>query len=143
MAKRGRPTSYKEEYNEQVVKLCLLGATDKDLADFFGVCEKTLNNWKLKSPEFVQALKDGRDKADANVGKRLYERAMGYTNKNAVKIFNNGGEPLIVPYEEHYAPDVTACIFWLKNRQKAKWRDKIEQEVSGPNGDPVSFKMVF
>jgi hypothetical protein len=32
---RGRPTKYKEEYNEQAYKLCLLGATDKELADFF------------------------------------------------------------------------------------------------------------
>ena len=36
----GRPTEYKEEYNEQVYKLCLLGAKDKELADFFNVEEK-------------------------------------------------------------------------------------------------------
>ncbi len=36
-----------------------------------------------------------------------------------------------VPYVEHYAPDTTAAIFWLKNRQPAQWRDKIEAELSG------------
>jgi hypothetical protein len=38
---------------------------------------------------------------------------------------------------KHYPPDPTAAIFWLKNRQKDKWRDKREEEVSGPNGGPI------
>ena len=37
----------------------------------------------------------------------------------------------VVPYTEHYPPDTTACIFWLKNRQKAAWRDRQEVEHSG------------
>lgn len=35
MSKGGRPTKYKEEYTDQAYKLCLLGATDKEMADFF------------------------------------------------------------------------------------------------------------
>lgn len=31
----GRPTKYRPEFAEQARKLCLLGATDKELADFF------------------------------------------------------------------------------------------------------------
>jgi len=46
--KVGRPTDYKEDFNEQAYKLCLLGAIDKDLADFFDIAESTLNEWKLK-----------------------------------------------------------------------------------------------
>lgn len=42
----GRPTKYKEEYTAQARKLCLLGHTDKDLADFFEVTFQTINNWK-------------------------------------------------------------------------------------------------
>ena len=43
--KQGRPTKYEEEYNEQAYKLCLLGATDKEIGDFFNVDERTINNW--------------------------------------------------------------------------------------------------
>jgi len=46
IAKTGRPTKYDEKYNEQAYKLCLLGASDKDMADFFQVTESTLNLWK-------------------------------------------------------------------------------------------------
>ena len=35
-----RPSPYKEEYNEQVYKLCLLGAIDTEISDFFNVCER-------------------------------------------------------------------------------------------------------
>ena len=61
---------------------------------------------------------------------------MGYSHE-AVKIFNDGGQPLIVPYTEHYPPDTTAAIFWLKNRRPEQWRDKSQQELSGPGGSPL------
>ena len=46
--KLGRPTDYKPEYAEQAAKLCALGATDNDLADFFGVSEQTIYTWRKK-----------------------------------------------------------------------------------------------
>ena len=128
--KGGRPTRYKAEYCKQAYKLCLLGATDVQLADFFGVSEKTLNTWKKAHPTFLQSLKDGKENADAAIAASLYGRAKGYSHPED-KIFNNGGEEMIVKTERHYPPDTTACIFWLKNRQPAKWRDKQEVEHSG------------
>ncbi len=126
----GRPTAFKPEYVEQVEKLCKLGATDKDLADFFGVTEQTINNWKLAEPLFFESLKRGKMLADANVASALYHRATGYSHE-AVKIFNHEGVPLEVPYTEHYPPDPTSMIFWLKNRRPDLWRDKREVENSG------------
>lgn len=125
----GRPTEYKESYNRQVEKLCLLGSTDKDIADFFEVSETTINNWKLKHPEFLESIKKGKISADATVASRLYKRAIGYEHDED-KIFNNQGEPLIVPTTKHVQPDTTAAIFWLKNRQPAKWRDKQELDIT-------------
>ena len=43
--KRGRKSEYRIEYADQALKLCLLGATDKELAEFFSVSEQTLNKW--------------------------------------------------------------------------------------------------
>ena len=100
---RGRPTRYKAEYTEQAFKLCLLGATDANLADFFEVSEKTINTWKDVHPEFLQSLKAGKDEADANVGERLYQRALGYEHPED-KIFMHEGKPVIVPTVKHYPP---------------------------------------
>jgi hypothetical protein len=126
----GRPTLYKESYNEQVYKLCLLGATDKVIADFFDVEESTINNWKNEHEEFLESIKRGKVEADATIAEKLYNRAKGYDQKTD-KIFQFQGEPVIVPTVEHVASDTTAAIFWLKNRHPAKWRDKQDIELSG------------
>lgn len=126
----GRPTDYKPEYAEQAYKLCLLGATDAEMADFFRVTEQTLNNWKKSHPEFFESITRGKLLADAEVAEKLYQRAKGYSHE-AVKIFNHQGVKMVVPYVEHYPPDTQAASLWLRNRQPAKWRDKQDIEHSG------------
>lgn len=136
MADVGRPSSYRPEYAEQARKLCELGATDKDLADFFEVAISTVSLWKTKHPEFSEALKVGKAAADDRVENSLYHRAVGYTF-DAVKIFQHQGQVIEAPYREHVPPDVTAQIFWLKNRRKAEWRDKIDHELAGKDGGAI------
>lgn len=131
----GRPSKYRVEFPEQAAKLCKLGATDRELADFFGVSEATLNTWKAEHPEFLESLKRGKAESDARVEQSLYRRAIGYSH-DAIKIFNDKDTGITqVPYVEHYPPDTTACIFWLKNRNPAEWREKVEH--SGPNGGAI------
>ena len=129
----GRPDLYRDEFATQAEKLCRLGTTDAEMADFFGVCERTINNWKEAHPEFFERLRRGKLSADATVAERLYQRATGYSHE-AVKIFNDGGTQMVVPYTEHYPPDTTAAIFWLKNRRPQQWRDKVQQEFTGADG---------
>lgn len=138
-AKTGRPSSYRAEYAQQAVKLCRLGATDKDLAAFFEVDEATINRWKLAHPEFCESLRDGKAIADAEVAEKLFRRATGYEHK-AVKIVADAktGAEHQVEYVERYPPDTTACIFWLKNRRPDLWRDRIDNTHSGPNGGPLA-----
>lgn len=139
MARRGRPSSYKPEYAEQAEKLCRLGATDIDLADFFKVSDRTIYRWQAEFPDFCQALKTGKEAADERVERSLYHKAVGYTF-DAVKIFNHQGQVVTAPYREHVPPDTTACIFWLKNRRPDEWRDKREQELSGKDGAPLMVR---
>lgn len=134
-----RLSVFREEYIKQAYRLSLLGATDKEMADFFGVCEKTFNLWKKKNPELLQSIKRGKDEADSRVAKSLYRRATGYERDEVelkvVSLGNNQGSIVKeVPIIKHYPPDTTACIFWLKNRQKEKWRDKQEVEVGLEDG---------
>jgi len=126
----GRPTDYKEEYNELAHKLCLLGCTDKRLAELLETSEPTLNKWKRDFPEFLKSIKEGRDIADAEIAHATYHRAKGYSHPED-KIFNDGGEPMIVPTTKHYPPDTQAARLWLMNRHPDKWRDKQETEHTG------------
>jgi hypothetical protein len=67
--------------------------------------------------------KDGKEEADKRVERSLCNRAISYSY-DAEKIFcDKNGKVTRVPYVEHVPPDVTACIFWLKNRKPPEWRD--------------------
>lgn len=88
-----------------------MGLTDQEIAVVLEIAERTLNYWKKNNPEFNQALKRGKLKADLKVTESLYRKAL--------------------------AGDTTAQIFWLKNRMPEKWREKSQVEI--PGLDQVSF----
>lgn len=134
--KVGRPTKFRPEMVEQAEKLCLLGATDVQMADFFGISIQTLHNWKDTIPEFVEAITRGKVIADAEVASSLYNRALGYKHK-AVKIMVVDKEVRHEEYVEHYPPDTQAASLWLRNRQPALWRDKTEVGVTDKDGNDV------
>ena len=106
----GAPSKYQAKYAKLAALACQAGCTDQEVADLIGVSQKTINRWKLQHVEFVTALKSGKAPADERVVQSLYQRALGYDH--------NG---------KHYPPDVTACIFWLKNRCPEEWRDRQDQ----------------
>ena len=139
----GRPTAYRPEYAPQAEKLAQLGATDIEVADFFGVDVRTVYRWKHDFDEFCQALKAGKDSADERVERSLYQKAIGY-EQDEVKIFMPGGAtaPVYAPYRAKIAPDTTAAIFWLKNRRAQEWRDVKAQEITGPDGGPVQLERI-
>lgn len=118
---------YHPDYVRQAQAMCQLGATDRDLADYFEVTTRTIMRWQAQYPEFSAALNRGKDAADDRVERSLYARATGYTY-DSEKIFNNDGVITRVNTIEHVPPDVTACIFWLKNRRPAEWRDKTDHD---------------
>lgn len=142
---RGRPSKYKTEYAELAYKFCLLGATDQRLADFFEVSLDTVQEWKRVHPEFVSALINGREVADAEIAASLYHRAKGYVHtEDDIRTVSVGGgqsEIVITPTLKHYPPDTAAASLWLRNRQSAKWRDKIENEVYGKDGGPIDMNV--
>jgi hypothetical protein len=132
---RGRPPKYRPELAERVTDLCLLGATNDELAKVFGVDTRTISDWLVTRPEFSHAVKQGRELADAEVSRALYRKATGTWTQPAVKIVAKietlpDGRQVksehIVHYTEHFPPDTAAAFIWLKNRQPAKWRDKKE-----------------
>ena len=125
--KGGRPSVYKDDFARQAQKLCEIGATDQEIADFFGVDVRTIYRWKHVHDEFCHALKAGKEVSDERVVRSLFQRAVGY-EQDEVKIFMPAGadEPVYAPFRAKIAPDTTAAIFWLKNRRPEEWRDKTE-----------------
>lgn len=76
------------------------GLTDEQIAKNMGISRTTLWDWKKKEPNILDTLKKGKDVVDFEVENALLKSAL--------------------------EGNVTAQIFWLKNRRKLQWRDKVE-----------------
>ena len=122
----GRPSKYRPEFVEQAKKLCRLGATDLEIADFFGITVRTLFNWKNEHDDFFHALNESKTIPDERVERSLFHRAIGYEHDEVdIRVIDH--QIVKTQIRKYYPPDTTACIFWLKNRRPDIWRDKREE----------------
>ena len=128
--KGGRPTKYKKEFDEQARKLCAKGFIDTEIADFFNVDVSTINRWKLSHESFCESLKSAKRHSDSKVEDSLYNRALGYEYEEVKEESEGGTITKTTRTRKQLAGDTTAQIFWLKNRQPDRWRDKTETKVT-------------
>ena len=113
----GGDTVAKSKYDPTLIPAIEMWARDglieSEIAKKLGIGYSTLSLWKTKYVEIVEALKTNKEAADARVEKALYTKALD--------------------------GDTTAQIFWLKNRQPGKWRDKRDIGVEGQVVIDASF----
>jgi transcriptional regulator with XRE-family HTH domain len=130
--KRGAPTKYDPEAHPSYARaLAIEGLTLEEIAEKLGVTVPTLWEWRKKHSEFFNAIKEGKEQADANVEMSLYKRALGYSYTERKVIDLSDGGTRIETVVKEVVPDVGAQCMWLKNRRPDKWRDKHEIEHSG------------
>ena len=124
------------------------GLTDKDISKNMRIGVSTLKEWKNRFEEIREALRIGKDAADRVVENALYKSATGYTIEvtEPVKlkrtIYDEETGRKIREYEEiaqvtkqlHFPAQVTAQIFWLKNRKPDQWREKNDLAIGPSNG---------
>ena len=129
--KNGRPPLYTnwltEEGLGQVKNWAEEGNINKEIAHKMGINIATLYEWQIRFPDFADAIKKGKEVIDEQVENSLLKRAMGYQYEEITLGKNQHGELIVVKkVMKSQAPDVTAQIFWLKNRNPKEWRDKVE-----------------
>lgn len=114
------------------------GLTDKQIAEMkIGISERTFTNWKKTHSSIFSALKKGKEIIDIQVENSLLKRALGYSYKEVKTEVSDDGQKVITTVKE-VIPDVTAQIFWLKNRMPDKWRDKKDIEHGGSVNNPFA-----
>ena len=119
LGSRGRP---KKNVTQQsitdwgtVEKLQLLeewstqGLYIKDIAAKMGVSVSTVYDWMNKNPEIAAAIKKGRDKSIDMVENALFKSAI--------------------------SGNVTAMIFYLKNRAPERYKDRVDKNINTDNMD--------
>lgn len=110
------------------------GLTDEQIAEKIGIVPSTLYAWKDKYSEISEALKKGKEVVDTQVENALLKRAIGYDfQEERIETSAKDGTK-VVQTIKHVPADVTAQIFWLKNRRPDRWRDKVPVAAGQDSG---------
>lgn len=113
------------------------GLTDEQIAKNMGIATKTLYNWRKAHIPILQALKKGKAVVDFEVENALVKRALGYSYDEVTQELRDGELTITKIVSKEVAPDVGAAAFWLKNRQRDKYRDRwdsVDNEQEGDTG---------
>lgn len=124
------------------------GLTDEQIAHNMGIRRTTLTDWQKRFPVISATLKAGKAPVDIEVENALLKRALGFTYEETTTDVeqiptsktDEDGNPIIreivhtKTITKTALPDVTAQIFWLKNRRPDRWREKQDVQV---NAEPV------
>lgn len=131
--KKGRKGKYEEWLEAQNLELisgwCRNGLSVEQIAYNMCVSKSTLLDWKTRFPEIENAMKIGRDVADMMVENALFKRACGF-NMSEVKETEGPKGKEIITIAKVIPGDVSAQMFWLKNRQPDRWKDKREEIIT-------------
>ena len=132
----GRKGKYHEWITEQGLGIVAgwkrNGLTDEQIAKNIGVRRETIYDWAKRFPDFSNAIKTGREQADLQVENALFKRAVGYfydevKEEYETKRGSDGSEREHLKKRtvtrKEVVPEVTAQIFWLKNRASNRWRN--------------------
>ncbi len=128
MAKKnlsGRKTLYTKEMHDLVKAYARDGLTDKEICEKLNIGQTTFYAWQKRYPKFQKALKENKEKFDIKAVDALWKRVIGYDYYETETTEKDGKIVKTKKIKKHSPPDLTALIFWLKNRQPNKWRDKV------------------
>ena len=107
------------------------GLTNEQIAKNIGISRKTLQEWINKYSDIRDALKKGKEVVDIEVENALLKRALGYEYeevKTLIEEVDGKKKKKVEKVTRHVPADVSAGIFWLRNRKGLVWsnRDAVE-----------------
>ena len=118
------------------------GLTDEQISHNIGIHPSTLYEWQKKYPDISESLKRGKEVIDRQVENALLKRALGYEYEEVKQIIEKDEKgkdrKRIEKTVKKVIPDVTAQIFWLKNRKPNEWKDRRDVSVDGTIDTKVS-----
>ena len=116
MAKAGRPAyEVTEDVIKKVESLASQGLTLEQIARVLGITYKTLNEKNKQFSELSDAIKSGQAKGIATISNALFNNA------------KNG--------------NITAQIFYLKNRAPEEWKDRVPEGAESDRPTPQTVRV--
>ena len=134
---KGKYQEWLQEENLILLKSWAMdGLTDEQIAKNIGINRTTLYEWKKKYPDISNALKKGKTIYDVEAEQNLHKVGQGYYIEEVETYITetNGVQTKRIKKTKKWVPpNVTALIFWLKNRKPDVWMDRKAKEVEVKN----------
>jgi hypothetical protein len=127
----GARSKYEPWMDDQAYRLALLGLTDEQIAEAFGIALSTLNEWKNNKFAFSESLNKGRVRADGDVAHGLYQRAVGMTVYEE-RLAHQNGKQVVTRVAKQIPPDPGAAAMWLGARQRKLWAKSKDDAADDP-----------
>jgi PBSX family phage terminase large subunit len=115
------------------------GLSEREIAEKLGISYSTFRAYKKEKSALSAHLKKGAEIVDTEVENALLKRALGYSFTEITREQRDGELTITKTVVKEIQPDVTAQIFWLKNRATDKWRDKPVESLSASGYEPVNI----
>lgn len=111
------------------------GLTNDQIAENIGINRDTLYSWAKKYPDFADALKKTKEVTVYEVENAMLKAAKGYFVTETKTITNKDGKVIRIEKNEKWiAPNTTAQIFYLKNKDPENWRERNDISLVESNG---------
>ncbi len=115
---------YQEDFPKRARELAAAGLIDKEIAAKLGISHMSFYRYLKDHDDFREAVEEGKRPADVEVEQALWKRATGFEYTETTKIDGRITKEVV----KYAAPETAACIFWLKNRNRDRWRDKFPED---------------
>ena len=127
---------YSKDLTEKICKLLKIGNTVTTTCKALGIGRQTFYDWMKAKPYFSYTIKKAQSIADKKVENALFKMATGtfeYIERHYESAVIDKLKLGILKktIKKTLAPNITAQIFYLKNRQSDEWSDKQDIEHSG------------
>lgn len=134
---KGKYQEWLQEENLILLKAWAMdGLTDEQIAKNIGINRKTLYEWKKKYDLISNTLKKGKTIYDVEAEQNLHKVGQGYYVEEVETYITetNGVQTKRIKKTKKWVPpNVTALIFWLKNRKPDVWMDRKAKEIEVKN----------
>lgn len=119
-----------EERLKSIQELATKRITQKEIAAFLGISEKTLIKFEKIHPKLNQAFINGDTELKYRLTDKMYERAMGFDYEETQTIIeetNSGTKKKIVKNKKKSLPDFNAIRYLLITKFGREFNEKKEE----------------
>lgn len=135
----GRPTKKTPFTIQKIIDLTKAGKTKKQMAEILDVCQQTIDTWLSMDFELGVTVRELKAEADEMVEASLLKRSVGFERTFKTQKVSKDGDVVEVEETQYFPPDPTSMKFWLMNRQREKYAEKVDHTLSDPNGQPIKL----